>query len=182
MAEYGTKEWWDEHRAGKYGGYKGGYSSADDPYLGMSQADIDREQFRVNMDKERVRDEQRMKKAIEDEREMLRNMSLEDRNKFLSDRDERRRREEYYRGMDSEKRAQAYDYENTMRRFDEQMERERLERESKRKAFNDAKSRYKRLSMFSKLKHSLSGTSPNRLFVNRMGIDEINDLYRGKRR
>lgn len=124
MAEYGTKEYWDDHRAGKYGGYKGGYSSTDDPYLGMSQADIDREQFRASMDREHALDQQRRRQAIEDEREMLRNMTPEDRDKFLENRDRIRKREEYYRGMDPEKRIQAYEYENQWRDYEERMDNE----------------------------------------------------------
>lgn len=58
----------------------------------------------------------------------------------------------------------------------------RLEREEKIRAFDAAKARYNRLAMFSKLKYSINGMSPNKINCNKMSVQEIDDLYRGKGR
>jgi len=183
--EYGTKEWWDDHRAGKYGGFKGGYSSTDDPYLGYTPEMQKRDETRRHFDEENARFYESQRRNAEADREWLKNLSPEERAEIIRRREEERRRAEYYSGMTSEQRSRAISAEAELSQFQrEQEEREafRLEREQKRNAFKDAKARYSKLSMFTRLKLSMSGKSPNKIDISNMTTQDINGLYGGRRR
>lgn len=180
-SEYGTREWWDEHRAGAYGGFKGGYSSADDPYRGVQPWEIRREESARERAAENARISEKRRRDAMEEQTRLRNMTPEDRREYIENKEKQRRREEFLSGMTPEQRSRYYQNEREHNEFLRSLEaqnKQKQEREAKLTAFKQAKERYKRLNAFTKLKLKLAGKAPNNINPNSMNVNEIERLYR----
>lgn len=179
--EYGTKEWWDDHRAGAYGGFKGGYSSSDDPYRGVQPWEIRREESARERATENARLEEIRRRDAMEEQTRLRNMTPEDRQEYLKNKEQQRARHEILSSMTPEQRSQYYknesDYNDFLRRLEERQE-QREEKEVKLNAFKKAKERYKHLSAFTKLKLKLAGKAPSNINPYNMDVNKIERLYR----
>ena len=180
-SEYGTREWWDEHRAGSYGGYKGGYSSADDPYLGEKQWERDRDAAARRSAADQRGYEARRRKAAEEEATRLRNMTPSERIEYRNQQRAEQERREYYSGMTPAQRSLALEREAELREYNaamEKMEHDKQERENRREAFDNAKKSYKSLNVCTKVALKLSGKAPNNMNYYKMDVEEIEQLYR----
>lgn len=150
-------KWWDKHRAGKLGGYKGGYVREEDPFLHMTEEEKQRELTTASY------------------------MDLEDKaaiqNKMLSYAADDGRLEEYMDNL-TKQREKTYSRLSENRMIDEMADKREEDRKNRNQAVLNAKKRYDALSPFVRL----FSKSLNRVNFNSVSINEINQLYSGRKR
>lgn len=138
----------------------------------------ERERAAARVRDERDEYERRTRETQREHSDLLRGMSPDDRKRY----DEMRRREEFYRGMDSEKRVSALgreretiDYQTQMQQRQDAKAKEKAAREL---AFKKAKMRYNSLNPLVKV----FSKNPDKIDYGSMSADRIDSLYGGKKR
>lgn len=156
--------------------YQEGVSPIDNPYFGMTEAEWDKELAEARRKDDLEDFYKKSAKRKEELAETLKNMTPEERKQH----DEIKEREDYYRGMDPDKRSAAYERDNELleaRKTEEQRQAEESkEQGAKMLAFKRAKARYQNLSPVIKL----FAKKPDKLNIENMKSSEINALYGGK--
>lgn len=156
--------------------YQEGVSPIDNPYFGITEEEWNKELIEARRKDELEALDKYTKKSAQELAEALRNMTPEERKQY----EERKEREAYYREMDPDKRAAAYERDNEL--FEaRQQEEQRKAAESKEKgaklmAFKRAKARYQNLSPITKL----FAKKPEKLDIDHMKSSEIDALYGGR--
>lgn len=150
-------EWWDKHRAGALGGFKEGYVFTEDPYAHMTQ-----EEKQAMISRARERDQEDKQAEI---------------NKAKSYAAADKRLDEYYAER-VKQHKETYEKLEERAQIQEAADLRAQKAEEIRQAVLRAKKRYNSLSPFMKIFHKI----PEKVNFNIMNVDQIDQLYHGKRR
>ena len=111
-------------------------------------------------------------------------MTPQERKEFLENEKRIHEREDYYRGMRTEQRVDALEHEYENMDINEKIEaRKKAEYErslNRQEAIKKARQRYKQLSSFQRVVTDVFGKNPDKINIDHMSVESIDNLYGGR--
>lgn len=165
---------------------QGKMSPYDDPFNDTyyDQEGWNKELAEAALKDDRVKYEEYLKRQREERETLLKDMTPQERKEFLENEKRIHEREDYYRGMRTEQRVDALEHEYANMDIDERVEaRKKAEYErtlKRQEAIKKARQRYKQLSSFQKIVTDVFGNNPDKINMDYMSVESIDDLYGGR--
>ena len=165
---------------------QGKMSPYDDPFNDTyyDQEGWNKELAEAASKDERVKYEEYLKRQREEREALLKDMTPQERKEFLENEKRIHEREDYYHGMRTEQRVDALDREYANMEINERIEARKkaeYERSLKRQeAIKKARQRYKQLSSFQKIVTDVFGKNPDKINMDYMSVENIDNLYGGR--
>lgn len=133
---------------------------------------------------DKVKYEEYLKKQREERETLLRNMTPQERKEFLENEKRLHEREAYYRGMRSELKHDAFEREFENIEIEKKIEtRKKVEYEralKRQETIKKARQRYKQLSSFQRVVTDVFGKNPDKINIDHMSVESIDNLYGGR--
>lgn len=170
--------------AGNY--RQGKMSPYDDPFNDTycDQEGWNKELAEAASKDDKIKYEEYLKKQREEREALLKDMTPQGRKEFLENEKRIHEREAYYRGMRTEQRVDALEHEYENMDINEKIEaRKKAEYErslNRQEAIKKARQRYKQLSSFQRVVTDVFGKNPDKINIDHMSVESIDNLYGGR--
>lgn len=165
---------------------QGKMSPYDDPFNDTyyDQEGWNKELAEAASKDDKVKYEEYLKKQREERETLLRNMTPQERKEFLENEKRIHEREDYYRGMRSELKHDAFEREFENIEIEKEIEtRKKIEYEralKRQETIKKARQRYKQLSSFQRVVTDVFGKNPDKINMDHMSVESIDNLYGGR--
>ena len=149
---------------------QGKMSPYDDPFNDTyyDQEGWNKELTEAASKDDKIKYEEYLKRQREEREALLKDMTPQGRKEFLENEKRIHEREDYYRGMRTEQRIEARkkaEYERSLNR---------------QEAIKKARQRYKQLSSFQRVVTDVFGKNPDKINIDHMSVESIDNLYGGR--
>ena len=150
------------YRQGKMSPYDDPFNDTNDDQEGWNK-----ELAEAASKDDKIKYEEYLKRQREEREALLKDMTPQGRKEFLENEKRIHEREDYYRGMRTEQRVDALEreYEKSLKR---------------QEAIKKARQRYKQLSSFQRVVTDVFGKNLDKINIDHMSVESIDNLYGGR--
>lgn len=165
---------------------QGKMSPYDDPFNDTyyDQEGWNKELSEAASKDDKIKYEEYLKRQREEREALLKDMTPQGRKEFLENEKRIHEREDYYRGMRSELKHDAFEREFENIEIEKEIEtRKKIEYErtlKRQETIKKARQRYKQLSSFQRVVTDAFGKNPDKINIDHMSVESIDNLYGGR--